>query len=113
MAETPVDDDLWEEFHRLVNMSSRQLREWLRTEGATARAEMEPDRAGPAIGRQIVAILGKRRTDLNADDIAVMRTAVNEITAARGAESDLEPQAGKDKWRRRLMSMGHDPLLPL
>jgi hypothetical protein len=29
-----VDDALWEEFHRVVNMSSRELLEWLRTRSA-------------------------------------------------------------------------------
>ncbi|MER7452879.1 DUF3140 domain-containing protein [Nocardia beijingensis] len=112
MAETDVDDQLWEEFHRLVNMSSRQLRDWLRTEGADTGSETEPDHAGPAIGRDILAILGKRRTDLNADDIAVMRRAVDEITTARGADAEREPRAGSDEWRRHLMSLGHDPLQP-
>ncbi|MFR9768351.1 DUF3140 domain-containing protein [Nocardia sp. SC052] len=112
MAETVIDDELWEEFHRLVNMSSRQLRDWLRTEGADTGTETEPDRVGPEIGRRILAVLGKRRTDLDADDIAVMRRAVDEITAARGAEAEREPRAGRDDWRRHLMSLGHDPLQP-
>ncbi|WP_280475219.1 hypothetical protein [Nocardia farcinica] len=47
---------------------------------------------------------------LSDDDIEVMRRAVDEITAARGAEDDGEPRAGSDEWRRRLMSLGHDPL---
>jgi hypothetical protein len=25
---------------------------------------------------------------------------------------DLEPTAGQDSWRRKLMDMGHDPLQP-
>ena len=29
-----VDDDLWNEFHRVVNMTSRELREWLETDDA-------------------------------------------------------------------------------
>ncbi|CRY74159.1 Protein of unknown function [Nocardia farcinica] len=110
VAETEVDQALWDEFHRLVNMSSRQLGDWLRTEGAGPRSETEPDHAGPELGRRILAVLGKRRTDLSADDIEVMRRAVDEITAARGAEDDGEPRAGSDEWRRRLMSLGHDPL---
>ena len=30
MAQTEVDDDLWQEFHDVVNMTSRELRDWLR-----------------------------------------------------------------------------------
>ena len=29
-----VDDELWDEFHRVVNMNSRELEEWLRTQAA-------------------------------------------------------------------------------
>ncbi|MBF6090021.1 DUF3140 domain-containing protein [Nocardia cyriacigeorgica] len=108
MAESQVDDELWDEFHRVVNMSSRELRDWLRTEAAGAEAEREPDRAGPEVGRQVLAILGKRRTDLNADDVAVMRYVVDEVTTARRA--DLEPVAGDAQFRHRLMCLGHDPL---
>lgn len=112
MAETEVDDELWDEFHRLVNMSSGQLRDWLRTAGAGTDTETEPDHAGPETGRRILAILGKRKTDLTADDIAEMRRTVGRITAARGAEAEREPRAGSDEWRRHLMSLGHDPLQP-
>ena len=34
MAQSAVDDELWEEFHRVVNMTSRELEEWLRTHSA-------------------------------------------------------------------------------
>lgn len=108
MAETTIDDELWDEFHRVVNMTSRELRDWLRTEAAGTDAEREPDRAGPEVGRQVLAILGKRRTDLTTDDVAVMRHVVDEITAARRA--DLEPVAGDAEFRHRLMCLGHDPL---
>ena len=66
-----VDDELWQEFHDVVNMTSRELSEWLRTEASgevtsedAALPELEP-------GEQVVAILGKRRTDLTPDDISV------------------------------------------
>ncbi|WP_378740664.1 DUF3140 domain-containing protein [Nocardia brasiliensis] len=108
LAETHVDDDLWDEFHRVVNMSSRELRDWLRTESAGPDAEALPDRSGPQLGQRVLAILGKRRTDLVAEDIDAMRAVVDEVSAAR--RSDLEPVAGQAHWRHRLMSVGHDPL---
>lgn len=108
MAESLVDDELWDEFHRVVNMSSRELRDWLRTEAASPEAEREPDRSGPEVGRHVLAILGKRRTDLNAGDVTVMRQVVDEVTEARRA--DLEPVAGDARFRHRLMCLGHDPL---
>ncbi|MFF3228090.1 DUF3140 domain-containing protein [Nocardia suismassiliense] len=108
MAETHVDDDLWDEFHRVVNMSSRELRDWLRTASAGPDAEALPDHSGPRLGQRVLAILGKRRTDLVAEDAEAMRRVVREVTDARRA--DLEPVAGQAHWRHRLMSLGHDPL---
>lgn len=103
-----VEPELWDEFHRVVNMSSRELRDWLRTESAHEDAEEFADQAGPATGHHVLEVLGKRRTDLTDDDERVMRRVVDRIHAAR--REDLEPTAGQDKWRRRLMSLGHDPL---
>ncbi|ONM50058.1 DUF3140 domain-containing protein [Nocardia donostiensis] len=107
MAETDIDDQLWDDFHRVVNMSSRELGDWLRTEAAGTDAETLPDQSGPELGRHVLAILGKRRTDLDAADAEAMRTVVEQITRTRG---DLEPTAGDTAWRHRLMSLGHDPL---
>jgi hypothetical protein len=108
MAETRVDDELWNEFHRVVNMSSRELSEWLRTRAATPDAEALPDQAGTPTGQRVLAILGKRRTDLDNEDLRVMRTVVERVYAER--RDDLEPAQGQASWRHRLMSLGHDPL---
>jgi len=107
MADTDVDDQLWQEFHQAVNMSSRELRDWLRTESAGSGTESLPDHSGPELGRTVLAVLGKRRTDLEADDIEAMRTVVAEVFAAH---TEGEPTAGNPEWRHRLMSLGHDPL---
>ncbi len=109
MAEE-VEDGLWEEFHRVVNMSSRELSDWLRTASADPDVEDLPDQAGSPTGQHVLHILGKRRTDLTADDVAAMRWAVDLIHEMR--RDDLEPTAGTAHWRRRLMSIGHDPLKP-
>ncbi len=110
MAEVSSDDELWNEFHRVVNMSSRELSEWLRTRSATPDDEALPDQAGTPTGRQVLDILGKRRTDLDDDDLRVMRKVVDRVHAER--RDDLEPTAGQLGWRHRLMSIGHDPLKP-
>lgn len=110
MAAEKVGDDLWEEFHRVVNMTSRELVEWMRTGAAGEEAEALPDQAGTSLGHQVAAILGKRRTDLTEQDLAAMTTVVDIVHRER--RDDLEPTAGADHWRRRLMSIGHDPLKP-
>ena len=108
MANTPVDEDLWAEFHRVVNMTSRELSEWLRTRSAAADTEELPDHAGTETGQHVLAILGKRKTDLTDDDVRVMNNVVDRVHSER--REDLEPTAGEAHWRHRLMTMGHDPL---
>lgn len=103
-----VDPALWEEFHRVVNMSSRELSEWLRTRSASEGTEELPDRAGTETGRRVLAILQKRRVDLDDEDEHTMRKVVDRIHAQRNDE--LEPKAGQENWRHRLMTIGHDPL---
>ena len=113
MAESHVSDDLWQEFHTVVNMTSRELADWLHLEATGEGGEMlDPDAVLPEheIGNQVLAILGKRRTDLTPDDIDTMATVVEQVRTLRGEE--LEPEAGDDDIRRLLMSFGHDPLKP-
>ena len=114
MAVEHVDEELWNEFHRVVNMTSGELREWLLTRDATEDGAFEPGTqggVGTPTGEQVLHILGKRRTDLTADDERVMRNVVRRITEQR--RDDLEPTAGQAAWRYRLMSLGHDPLKPV
>ncbi|MCC3650445.1 MULTISPECIES: DUF3140 domain-containing protein [Streptomyces] len=103
-------DALWDEFHRVVNMNSEELAAWLRTESAGEVSETEPDHSGTELGRHVLHILQKRRTDLTDDDIRVMHKIVDRVTDQR--REDMEPVAGQSSWRHRLMNMGHDPLKP-
>lgn len=106
--QVPVDNGLWKEFHRVVNMSSRELVSWLRTTAAGQHSEQSPDHAAPETGRRVVQILRKRRTDLDVDDELAMRTVVDTVRAEHAAE--CEPAVSTGEWRHRLMSLGHDPL---
>jgi Protein of unknown function (DUF3140) len=111
MADTKVSAELWEEFHRVVNMTSRELGDWLRIESAGEDAEELPDQSGRSLGRRVLHILAKRQVDLTDDDIAAMGKVVDIVRAERGEEP--EPKAGDDHWRHRLMDIGHDPLKPV
>lgn len=104
-------DELWDEFHEVVNMTSRELSEWLRTDAAAPDDEELPDQSGPPLGQRVLEILGKRKTDLDDDDRRVMRKVVDRVRAQR--RDDLEPTAGQAHWRHKLMSLGHDPLKPV
>ncbi|GAA1479144.1 DUF3140 domain-containing protein [Nocardioides aestuarii] len=108
MADSIVTDELWQEFHDAVNMSSRELADWLRERGAGIDTEEVPDRAGPAVGRQVLDILGRRRVDVTRADAIVMAGVVQRVHDQRGA--DAVPRAGDAAWRHSLMDFGHDPL---
>jgi hypothetical protein len=110
MAETIVDDITWENFHRVVNMTSRELQAWLAVEGAGETTEEVPDQAGPQLGHRVLDILGKRKADLTEDDVAVMNRVIDTVVEARGEE--LDAPIDDDTARRRLMDLGHDALKP-
>lgn len=119
MAAQAVSDAQWNHFHEVVNMSSRELRDWLGVDAEDAAGESEGVAgvdAGPAadpddrdLGWRVLEILGKRRTDLTRDDVDVMGHVVARVERLRGGMPE-EPAAGTDRRRHRLMSMGHDPL---
>lgn len=111
MPETKVPTELWEEFHRVVNMTSRELSDWMRVQSAGEDTEELPDHAGRALGQRVLGILGKRQVDLTDDDVAAMTKVVDIVRRERGEEP--EPKAGDDHWRHRLMAIGHDPLKPV
>ncbi|MEU6141899.1 DUF3140 domain-containing protein [Streptomyces sp. NPDC047081] len=103
-------DALWEDFHRVVNMTSQELAAWLRVSDADETTEPLPEHAGTPTGQHVLAILQKRRTDLTEDDIQVMYEVVDEVTAQTDVEN--EPEAEETRRRHRLMTVGHDPLKP-
>ena len=112
MAAEHVDDELWTEFHRVVNMTSQELREWLMTRSAGEAGAVAPGtHGGTPTGEEVLGTLAKRRTDLTPADERVMRNVVRRVTEQR--RDDMEPTAGEAHWRYRLMSMGHDPLKPV
>lgn len=110
MTEDIVSDELWDDFHRVVNMTSRELEDWMRVQSADEEVEALPDAAGSSLGRRVLAILGKRRSDLTSDDVDAMQKVVRTVRGQR--RDDLEPTAGDAHWRHQLMAIGHDPLKP-
>ncbi|MFC9930367.1 DUF3140 domain-containing protein [Streptomyces sp. NPDC127190] len=110
MADALELEALWEDFHRVVNMTSAELAAWLRVQDADERTEPLPERAGSPLGQHVLAILQKRRTDLTADDIGAMHQVVD--TVADLVDIEEEPVAEDTERRHQLMSLGHDPLKP-
>ncbi|MEG3636567.1 DUF3140 domain-containing protein [Micromonospora palythoicola] len=106
----PEVEVLWEDFHAEVNVPSEQLRQWLLTRGSGEAAfGPDPDLNLPEPGRQILAVLRKRKVDLTPEDIDVMRDAVERIrslTAAKPGRGNAD-----DEWRHSLLDLGHDVLV--
>ncbi|MFG2026571.1 DUF3140 domain-containing protein [Streptomyces sp. NPDC048825] len=103
-------DALWDEFHRVVNMTSHELSEWLRTRDASPVTEPLPEDAGSEAGRHVLAILQKRRRDLTDDDVRLMRKVVDVVGSL--SDEEREPESADRSRRHRLMTLGHDPLKP-
>ncbi|GGW39201.1 DUF3140 domain-containing protein [Streptomyces xantholiticus] len=102
-------DALWDEFHRVVNMTSQELSAWLQTRDAGEDTDPLPDQAGSPTGRHVLAILQKRRTDLTDDDVRVMYEVVETVQAQR-QEQGAAVTVDDTRRRHRLMTLGHDPL---
>ncbi|MGC5052190.1 DUF3140 domain-containing protein [Micromonospora sp. DT48] len=106
----PEVEVLWEDFHAEVNVPSEQLRQWLLTRGSGEQAfGPDPDLNLPEPGRQILAVLRKRKVDLTPEDIDVMRDAVERIRSLTAAKPDRGN--ADDEWRHSLLDLGHDVLV--
>jgi hypothetical protein len=105
----PAIEPLWDTFHRLVNMTSPELRDWLLAtpDGADAYAP-EPGIDIHELGGHVLRLLEKRRGDLTDDDVAVMRL-VTEYIVGRLTNVPKD-EAANEPWRDTLLTMGHDPL---
>lgn len=114
MADAIEVEALWEDFHRVVNMTSVELAAWLKVRDAAEDTEPLPEEAGSPTGQHVLAILQKRRTDLTEDDLRVMRKVVDTVDEQADLENEpeVEETAEDTRRRHRLMTIGHDPLKP-
>ena len=116
MAAGTVTDEEWTRFHEVVNMTSRELQEFLGMESLGLGIATEGDTVGQGspdvfrddreLGHRVLDILRKRRTDLTGDDAEVMPRVVTRVERLLADE----PASSSDRRRHRLMSLGHDPL---
>lgn len=105
-------DALWNEFHRVVNMTSDELAAWLRTSSAGEESEELPENAGTRRGRHVLAVLQKRQRDLTDDDVELMHEVVDMVEGEREREHSRVTGPSETDWRHRLMMVGHDPIRP-
>jgi hypothetical protein len=103
------DEQVVEEFDEAVNMSRKELEEWLETEESNEVGQKDGggESKGHESGRKIVEILRKDNSDYTDDDIEHMRRVVSYVHRhqAQRPPDDVEDS----NWRYSLMNWGHDP----
>jgi DNA topoisomerase VI subunit B len=111
VAETDADT-IRSDFAEAVNMTARELEQWLETDESQAVGQKSGgsgESTGHESGRRIVQLLNTKKADLTDDDLAHMRKVhgyVQRHLAQQPAKEDVETS----KWRYSLMNWGHDPL---
>jgi Protein of unknown function (DUF3140) len=104
------DEQVVEEFDEAVNMSRKELEEWLETEESKEVGQKDGggESKGHESGRKIVEILGKNESDYTDEDIDHLRRVVSYVHRhqAQTPKGDVEDS----NWRYSLMNWGHDPL---
>ena len=99
------------EFHEAVNMTAKELQDWLKTEDSKSVGQKTRENAestGHESGRNIVQLLHKTQTQYTADDIHEMRRIVSYVH--RHMAQKPEGDVSETRWRYSLMNWGHDPL---
>ena len=104
------DDDVRAEFDDAVNMTAKQLENWLETDESRSVGQKDGggESTGHRSGRRIISLLGRRKDDLTEDDLAHMRKVNGYVKRhlAQRPGGDVTETA----WRYSLMNWGHDPL---
>ncbi|GAB3676195.1 DUF3140 domain-containing protein [Angustibacter aerolatus] len=108
-----MDDDerkgIRRDFDEAVNMTPKQLEDWLQTDDSKRVGVGEGESVGHESGRRIVEIKRTKVADLTDDDHEHMRRVtgyVHRHLTQGGPKSDVE----HSRWRYSLMNWGHDPL---
>jgi hypothetical protein len=105
------DEDVREEFGRLVNMTPKELEDWLASDESRSVGQKDGggESTGHESGRRIVAILRENKGDVDDDDLAHMRK-VNGYVKRHLAQEPSREEVETSAWRYSLMNWGHDPL---
>ena len=104
------DEQVVEEFDEAVNMSPKELEEWLETEESKEVGQKDggSESKGHESGRKIVEILGKDKSDYTDEDLDHMRRVVSYVHRHQAQKPEEDVQ--DSRWRHSLMNWGHDPL---
>ena len=97
------------QFRDAVNMSPRELEDWLATEESRSVGDSDDgESTGHASGRRIVEIERKTVDELSDDDYDHMNKVVGYVHRHLAQRPDGD--VTDTRWRWSLMNWGHDPL---
>lgn len=102
-------DQVRTEFDEAVNMSPKELEEWLETDESRSTGQGEDgESTGHRSGRRIVEILRKNKGEVTDEDLEHMNKVQGYVSRhlAQRPSGDVE----NTPWRHSLMNWGHDPL---
>jgi hypothetical protein len=118
-TELQIDaEEIRRSFAEAVNMSAAELEKWLGTDesqevgwakGGPKSSPGGDESTGHESGRRIVALLHKKKADLDEEDLAHMKKAVGYVHRHLGQPPGKE-DVETSRWRYSLMNWGHDPL---
>lgn len=99
------------QFRDAVNMSAKELTDWLKTGESKSVGQKTSETAestGHESGRSIVQLLSKSQSQFTPEDIHEMRRVVSYVHRhmAQKPAGDITDT----RWRHSLMNWGHDPL---
>ncbi len=104
------NEQVKEEFREAVNMSAKELEDWLQTDESKGVGQKDGggESKGHESGCRIVEILEKDEDGITDDDVDHMRRVVSYVHRhqAQRSEGDVE----HSNWRHSLLNWGHDPL---
>ncbi len=105
-----TNQDIYSDFHDLVNMSPSELEEWLETEKSKSVGQDSGDgeSIGHKSGRKIIQIKRKKKADLSDNDYEHMQKVNGYIARHKAQRPDGDVK--ETNWRYSLMNWGHDPL---
>jgi uncharacterized protein DUF3140 len=97
-----------DEFKESVNMTRKELEDWLQTEESRSVGQGEGESKGHESGRKIAGLLEKNRSDYADDDLEHMKKVNSYVKRHLGQGPKSEPE--DSRWRYSPMNWGHDPL---
>ncbi len=110
MAEKDEHDAIWSEFRESVNMTPKELKDWLETDESKSVGQKDggSESVGHDSGRRIIEIKETKKADLTDAQWAHMKKVNGYV--ARHSKQRPKGDVKDTKWRYSLMNWGHDPL---